>query len=229
VKEVAEPAVVAVVALVAFPERVAVMVPAEKLPLASRFTIVFAVEDEVAELAAETPEAIELADCPPTEPTTVEDCVPVTSPERLPVKDVDEVAEVAFPAKLAVITLAEKLPFASLRTMRLAVAEAVAEFAALAPDATEDAERPPTEDTTVADWVPVTSPVKFPVKEAAEFADVAFPDKFAVTTLAAKLPFESRITIRLGVLVEVEAFANPAPEATDEAERPPTWETTVED
>ena len=75
-------AVVAVVALVAvlalpvrlpvtLPTRLAVMVPAEKLPDASRFTIVLAVLAFVAELAALVPDATLAADWPPTKLTTV--------------------------------------------------------------------------------------------------------------------------------------------------------------
>jgi hypothetical protein len=48
---------VEVVEVVAFPERFAVMVPAEKLPEASLFTIVEAVLRFVAEFAAITPDA----------------------------------------------------------------------------------------------------------------------------------------------------------------------------
>src|SRR4051812_29715313 len=48
-------AVVAVVALVALPLKLAVMVPAEKLSEASRLTMVLAMLEDVAELAALTP------------------------------------------------------------------------------------------------------------------------------------------------------------------------------
>jgi hypothetical protein len=64
---------VEVVAVVAFPDRVAVMVPAEKLPDASLRTIVEAVLAEVAALARVTPAATLAAVCPPTEDTVVDD------------------------------------------------------------------------------------------------------------------------------------------------------------
>ena len=59
----------------------------------------------------------------------------------------------------------------------------VAALARLAPAATLAAVRPPIEDTTVAPWVPVTSPTKLPVKPAAvpDTLPVTFPDKVPVT------------------------------------------------
>src|SRR6266540_1618791 len=74
------------VMLVALPLRVAVIVPAVKLPEASRFTKALAVLASVAPLAASVALATLAAVLVPTSETTVLDCVPVTSPARLPVK-----------------------------------------------------------------------------------------------------------------------------------------------
>ncbi len=54
-----------------FPLKLPVMVPAEKFPDASRFTIVLAVFALVAALAALAPLATFAADCPPTATTVV--------------------------------------------------------------------------------------------------------------------------------------------------------------
>lgn len=116
-------------ALLAVTSALAVTVPAVKFPDASRRTIVEAVLLEVAALAKLAPEATLAAVTPPTEETTVADCVPVTSPAKLPEKLVAEVAVVAFPDKLAVMVPALKFPDASLRTIVEAV---LAEVAALA-------------------------------------------------------------------------------------------------
>src|SRR5215213_9551415 len=113
-------AVVAVVAVEALPLSVAVMVPAKKLPEASRLTMAPAVFASAAALAAFAPEATLAALAPPTEETTVADCVPVTSPARLPLKFVALVAVVAveaLPLSVAVMTPAEKLPLASRLTI----------------------------------------------------------------------------------------------------------------
>jgi hypothetical protein len=80
----------------------------------------------------------------------------------------------------SVIAPAAKLPEPSRRTMALAV---------LAGTALE---------TTVAPWVPVTSPASEPVKFV---ADVALPLRLAVMVPAAKFPAPSRRTMALGVLV----------------------------
>jgi len=157
-------AVVAVVAVVALPLSAAVIVPAEKLPEASRLTMVLAVLALVAALAAVVAEATLEAVCPPTVATTVAPCVPVTSPAKLPLKLVDVVAVVALPLSAAVIVPAEKLPEASRLTMVLAVLALVAALAAVVAEATFAAVCPPTVDTTVALCVPVTSPAKVPVK-----------------------------------------------------------------
>jgi hypothetical protein len=66
-------ALVAVVAVVAFPDKLAVMVPALKLPDASLLTIVDAVLRFVEALARFAPEATFEAVTPPTVETTVAD------------------------------------------------------------------------------------------------------------------------------------------------------------
>jgi hypothetical protein len=80
----------------------AVIVPAEKLPLASRLTRAPGVLASVALLAAAAPLATLLALRPPTEATTVAPCVPVTSPASEPLKLVALVAVVALVAFVAV-------------------------------------------------------------------------------------------------------------------------------
>ena len=62
------------------------IVPAEKLPLASRLTNALKVLPLVAALARFAPAATFVAVTPPTAPTTVLPCVPVTSPVSAPVK-----------------------------------------------------------------------------------------------------------------------------------------------
>src|SRR5207244_1439393 len=127
---------VALVAVVALPLRAPVIVPAEKLPLASRLTIVLAVLALVAALASAAPPATFAAVCPPALETTVAACVPVTSPARLPEKFVVLVAVVALPLRAPVIVPAEKLPEASRLTIVLAVLALVAALASAAPPAT---------------------------------------------------------------------------------------------
>src|SRR6266508_280339 len=83
--EAALPAMLPVI-LVPLPFSAAVIVPAVKLPEPSRLTMALAVLASVAPLAAVVPLATLAAVWPPTEETTVLDCVPVTSPARLPVK-----------------------------------------------------------------------------------------------------------------------------------------------
>jgi hypothetical protein len=210
-------------AVVAAPFKVAVIVFAAKLPDASLLTIVEGVLTFVAEFARAAPEATLVALDPPTEATTVEDCVPVTSPDSEPEKFV---AEVALPERVAVMMPAAKLPEASLLTIVEGVFEPVAAFARVAPEATLEALDPPTEVTTVADCVPVTSPAREPEKLVVE---EAFPIKFAVMVPAEKLPDASLLTRVEGVLEDVPAFAAIAPEATVDAEAPPTEDTTVAD
>ena len=105
----------------------------------------------------------------------VADCVPVTSPPRVPVNERAEIAEVALPWSVPVITPAWKLPLGSLFTRVAAVGLLVAASAMAAALATADAEAPPTLLTMVADCVPLTSPDSEPVNEAAL---VAAPCKF---------------------------------------------------
>src|SRR4029434_10474865 len=106
---------------------VTLIVLAEKLPDASRFTIALAVFALVAALASTVAAAILAAVCPPTKLTTVAPCVPVTSPTNDPEKLVAVVAVVAIvalvalPLKFAVIVPAEKLPEASRLTIILAL------------------------------------------------------------------------------------------------------------
>src|SRR5579863_7563997 len=198
---------VAVVAVVALPLKLAVMVPAEKLPDASRFTMALAALRFVAALARTAPAATFEAVCPPTVLTTVALCVPVTSPVSEPEKLVAVVAVVALPLRLAVIVLAEKLPEASRFTIALALSRFVAALARTAPEATFAAVCPPTVLTTVAPCVPVTSPSKDPEKLVAVVAVVALPLKLAVIVPAEKLPDGSRETIALAVLRFVAVVA----------------------
>ncbi len=151
---VAVVAVVADVAVVALPNKLPVISPATKLPPASRLTIVFAVFEDVAALARIVAAFTFAAVDPPTVETTVAPCVPVTSPASAPVKLVDvaavvaDVAVVALPNKLPVISPAVKLPPASRLTIVFAVLALVAALARFAPDATFAAVTPPTCETT---------------------------------------------------------------------------------
>lgn len=172
------------------------------------------------------------ADWPPTKLTAVEDWVPVTSPDKEPEKLAAVpavVADVAFPLKLAVMVPAEKLPEASLRTTVEAELALVAELASETPEATLAADCPPTEETTVADWVPVTFPERDPEKLTAKVALLAVPVKLAVTVPAEKLPDASLRTIVEAELEDAASLASLEPAATLEAVSPPTEETTVED
>src|ERR1019366_8854810 len=102
---VAVVAVVALVALVAFPARLPVMVPALKLPEASRLTIALTVLALAAALAATAPLATLAAGCPPTLATNVEPCDPVTSPASDPEKLLAVAAVVAVAALPAVVAV----------------------------------------------------------------------------------------------------------------------------
>ena len=75
------------------------LAPAEKLPPASRITIVPGVLALVAAFAATEALATLVAACPPTRATTVAVCVPVTSPPRLPVRLLAVPAVVAVAAR----------------------------------------------------------------------------------------------------------------------------------
>ena len=70
----------AVVAVVALPAKFAVIVPALKLPLASLFTIVFAVFDDVAEFTDDATAVIVDEFTPPTEFTVGDVAVPPKFP-----------------------------------------------------------------------------------------------------------------------------------------------------
>lgn len=223
VKFAAEPAEVAV------PTRFAVITLAAKLPLASRIAILLGRLALAAEFAEAAPEATEAADCPPTELTVVAPWVPVTSPDSKPVKEIEEFALVAFPTRAAVTTLASKFPSESLATILLGWRSLEASLAACAPEATDAALDPPTEETTVADCVPVTSPERGPENPTAALALVAFPLRLADTTLAEKFPRESLATMRFAKLAAVAEFAAVAPEATEVAATPPTAPTDVAD
>ena len=83
----------------------------------------------------------------------------------------------------------------------------VAAFAKTVAAATFAAVCPPTELTTVALCVPVTSPDNDPLKLVAVVAVVALPLKFAVIVPAEKLPDASRATIALAVLALVAVVA----------------------
>src|SRR5262249_24489900 len=76
-----------------------------------------------------------------------------------------------------------------------------------APAATLAAVCPPTEETTVAFCVPVTSPVNDPEKLVAVVAVVALPESAAVIVPAEKLPDASRETIASAVFVLVAVVA----------------------
>jgi hypothetical protein len=213
---------VAVVAVEALPLSDPVIVPAVKLPEASRFTIVEAVFRFVAALAAFAPDATLAADTPPTAETTVAACVPVTSPAKEPLKLVADVAVDALPLSEPVIVPAVKLPDASRFTIVEAVFRFVAALAEFAPDATLAADTPPTAETTVAACVPVTSPASEPLKLVAVVAVEALPLSDPVIVPAVKLPEASRLTIVEAVFRFVAALAAFAPDATFPADTPPT-------
>jgi hypothetical protein len=151
------------VKFVELPLKLAVIVPAEKLPLPSLFTITPELFAEVALLAAIVAAFTDVAVDPPTFDTTVAACVPITSPDNEPLKFVAVVAVVAFPDKLAVIVPAEKLPVPSRLTIVPDEFDAVELLARITPAFTEDAEDPPTVFTVVTAApgpVPLTSPTK---------------------------------------------------------------------
>lgn len=142
--------------------------------------------------------------------------MPVTSPDSVPVKfvvDAVEVAKsavVALPFKEAVIVPAEKFPEASLLTIVDAVLRDVELFARVTPEATLEDDIPPTVETTVALWIPVTSPEREPEKLVdviEEVEEVAFPLREAVMVPAEKLPEASLVTIADGVLDDVAEVA----------------------
>jgi len=136
-----------------------------------------------------------------------------------------------------VIILVAKLPELSRLTIVFARSAAVAALAAVAPAAIVAAETPLTDNTTVALWVPVTSPARLPLKFVAVTALVALvavpvrlpttlpvklpttlpvklPITLAVIMPAAKLPEASRRTMVLAVSVDVAALARTVAAAT---------------
>jgi hypothetical protein len=117
------------------------------------------------------------------------------------------VAVVAFPVREAVMVPAEKLLDPSLLTIALAVLAEVAALPRTAAAPTFAPVWPPTEDTTVAPDVPVTSPTNAPEIAAADVAVVALPVSVAVMVPAEKLPEPSRWTRVEGVLAEVAVCA----------------------
>jgi len=181
-----------------------VIICVAKLPELSRLTMVLATSLAVAALAAVAPAAILAAETPLTDTTTVALCVPVTSPDRLPLKFVAVtalvalVAVLALPFNAAVIIFAAKLPAASRLTIVLTTLLAVAALAAVAPAAILAAETPLTELTTVADCVPTTSPDNEPVKLVAVVAVVALPVR-----LPLKLPVRVPPTVKLPSVVKL--------------------------
>src|ERR1043165_8035891 len=93
----------------------------EKLPAASRLTMVLGVGEEVAALAALAPRATLAAVTPPTLTTEVADCVPVTSPLSAPVKFAAEplTLPVTLPFRFPLMVPTVKLPLASRFTIVL--------------------------------------------------------------------------------------------------------------
>lgn len=178
------------VRLAPLPLKVAVIVLAARFPRLSRLTRLLGEAVLEALLAALTPEAMLLAETPPTLKTTVADWGPTTSPTSEPVKlvaveavvavlalvAVTAVAAVAalvaveaLPFKEAVIMPAEKLPDESRLTMAPAALALDAPLAAVAPEATVAAGMPAMELTTVETWLPPTSPERNPVKSATDW------------------------------------------------------------
>ena len=136
------PVTLPVCAPVVLPIRFALMVPALKLPLASRLTIVLTVFKFVAALAVFAPLTTFAAVMPPKVETTELLDGPVTSPERV----------------TPPTTAPGMFPLLSRLTIELGVLAVVAALAALTPLAMLVALRPPTDETVVSDCVPFTSP-----------------------------------------------------------------------
>jgi hypothetical protein len=211
VKLAADPDTFPVTLPVTFPINVAVIVPATKLPDASRATIALAVFTAVAVVAvlSTLPAAVIVASIVfvmAFAPIVVADCVPVTTPAKLPVKLAAEpdTFPVTLPINAAVIVPAAKLPDASRATIVDGEFVDVAVVAALstlpgvfmvASIVFVMAFAP----IVVADCVPVTTPAKLPVKLAAD------PDTFPVTlpvkldTMAAEL---DDVSVPVDVIVQ---------------------------
>jgi len=210
---------VAVVAVVALPLKLAVIVPAEKFPEESRATIAFAVLALVAVVA-------ELATLPTVEivANLVSTIAAAGSTSAFTIKELDNnpdallcttpavlngvmVAELLITSSVTLTAPAENPPDAVRFTIALAVFALVAALASTVAAATFAADCPPTKLTTVALCVPVTSPDNEPEKLVAVVAVVALPLKFAVIVPAEKFPEESRATIAFAVLVLVAVVA----------------------
>jgi hypothetical protein len=235
VNEAALPDALPVTFPVTFPVREAVIVPAEKLPLASLATIALTelVLEAVVALFTTLPTVEMVASLESTIPAlalmlesvttpaanTVAPWVPVTFPTRGPVNEA-ALPEV-FPVREAVIVPAEKLPLTSLATIALTVLALVAVVAELATLPTVEIVAS-LESTipalvfiielmttpgaiTVADCAPVTFPARDPVKEVV--LPEVFPTREAVIKLAVKLPPASLATIDDAVLLSVAVVA----------------------
>ena len=164
----------------------------------------------VALLESVAPEEMLAAERPPRLDTTVVDCVPVTSPVRLPVKLVAlpaVVAVAALPFRTPVMMPAEKFPLASRVTSVLAVFAEAAVLARVAPAAMFAALRPPTVDTTVAGCVPMTSPARLPVK--LEALPLTLPVTFPV-----RLPLKVPVVVPPRVRPEASCPLPTAPVAS---------------
>jgi hypothetical protein len=185
-----------------------VIVPAEKLPDASRTTMSFAIlELEIAANFALVIVAFVISALTINELDNNPDALLCTTPAAL---NGVMVALLLITSSVMLINPAAKLPVPSRLTTAFGVSRFVALFASTVAAATFAAVCPPTKLTTVAFCVPVTSPLNEPVKLAelaAVVAVVAFPDKFAVIVPAEKLPDASRTTISFAIL-ELEIAAN---------------------
>jgi hypothetical protein len=217
---------VAVVAVVALPLKFAVIVPAAKLPDPSRTTIspAMLLLEIVAKLAFVIVAAVISA-------FTIKELE--TAPVELLCKTPAVVNGVIvnvllITSSVTLTTPAEKPPEELRSTIVLGVSALVAALARTVAAATFAALCPPTKLTTVALCVPVTSPLKDPVKlvafvaVVAVVAEVALPFKLAVIVPAEKLPDESRATIVLAVfpLVAVVAEFATKPDAVSVANLP---------
>ena len=211
------------VAVAALPVRFAVMVPAEKLPLASRATMVLAVFALVAALALVAPWATFAALTPPTWETTVAVWLPVTSPASAPVKLLAVVAVAAVVAEaalVAVFALPVKLPENTPARKLLALVATTTPAKLFVP---AKALVPLSSGMLAESCASETLPLRF----AAVVAVAALPARFAVMVPAEKLPLASPATRALGVFALVAALAALAALAMLAALTPPTWATTV--
>jgi len=189
------------------PVRLAVIVPAEKFPLASLRTIMLAVLAFVAPCSAPVTAAIWLVAFVAVAALPEHELAVAALPEQLldvaalPVQDPDEPEQ--FPVRLAVIVPAEKFPLASLRTIMLAVLAFVAPCsapvtAAIWLVAFVAVAALPVQDPDEPEQLPVTFPVSGPENPAAARTPVNALYDSAVTvvlTLATwALPAAATIT-----------------------------------